>query len=1726
MPQLLIPGQPAAPERIDFENALLSAAPIQSITTDARRSGDAPQEIHEEGDIVLLEFEGGIHQWVAREELTTVLEVKERRGEVPVLALHRRGDRGRRGVGKWLLKKLLVFKIDPVGIAAEKFAKMVDSMMCKRPGLLQGRPAEGGLSKPQPNLPSDKPLLLFIHGTASNTVAGFGGLVEAEQLSAWQALTQQYSTAPLFFNHPTLSKSPLENAIDLIKELPHGAKLHLVTHSRGGLVGDALCLGEIASGAIHDEVLSEVPHLKKLLRELDRKKIRVHKFVRVACPARGTILASERLDDYLNILTNLAGKTFGLNNPYTAALRSFLLAVIARRKDPGRVPGIEAMIPGSPIIRFLNTLSQNFDSSLTVLAGDVEGAGFAGRLKVFMTDAFYLTDHDLVVDTKSMYGGLKRQSAQFYFRSGSDVDHFNYFRRKDFVDALRSGLGDDSAGHISFRQLSDQRRGIFPRDLSKPTGKRPAIFVLPGLMGSHLHKNDSHIWLNYFRLAAGGFRGLTGPNITAPKVIHGYYGKLAESFDGDYDVYLWPYDWRLSLRKNAELLARDVRAALNRSSAGRHPIRFIAHSMGGLVVRTMLAQDRDVWDEAAERPGSRILFLGTPNEGSLQILRVLNGDEGIVQGLHLADLFGSRRAYTDQLAEFPGMCQLLPPPHAHNEDFSTLKVWKRYQRLDANLSAPSRKVLSEARKTWALLADPKSWDLENMYYVAGWARLTPKRIDSEETTRLRILVSGRGDGRVLWEGGVLPKKEHNYYTIVSHGKLPEFKDAFAGYRQILEEGETRHPLLSQQPFGVRGEDDKESEWEEVSPPLSILPDESDLLALAMGDQPDAVPRSETESQSLRVHVVHGDLFYARHTVMLGHYEGDHIVGSEEALNRRVGHALEKRHDKDAYPGPVGSSLVYFGSEPNRGALIVGLGQVGSLSVGSLAATVERGVKEYAFRYAEQGETGTSLSLSTIVIGSGESGLPRADALAALVEGVLSANRALAGDKSKDILPVCELEIIELYQDAAIEAAHHLRSLARQPRFRGVLEAAPRLSTSQGDQERAFHRPDEEWWRRLQILDQGGYLRYNTFLQRARAESYDLKVLRSSVEGFVRTVETDYNYRPEVSSTLFELMVPNEVKIFASDRHNLMLLLDSHTATLPWEMLRDRREKEGEPLCVRAGMIRQLSTGEFRAKVDYPNSHEVLVIGDPPTHLAALPGARAEAGWVTEALERNSFRVTSLIARPVPETLPALMNQDYKVLHFSGHGEYEPDSDEPLGMVIGEHYHLTPAMVNQLRSVPEFVFLNCCYLGSLKPSHHRGRLAANLAEQFIRMGVRAVIAAGWAVDDSAANYFAQEFYSSLLSGESFGEAVLHARKATYDTYPGDTTWGAFQAYGDPTYRLKARGDASARTQAKRHYVSPQEPILDCRNLAQGTTSATSEQFEKRRAKFEAIEDSIPEEWLKDSALLSALGYAAAQLTGPLHGFVGHDPFHAKALKYLDAALKSSKVSLSLEVANLLEGIRLREAFFSGAPNAAGVIKAAIERRELIAKLKQVESLGAEPEPNAKAESRIGGGYFQLAQLTQNADDLLKMLKHYQRANDIQKKTTKEIDPYYLHYALSARLVLKLKGEPMEERFTTGEFTKALEKCRAVGTERYKTQTHLFDALVMPRGELLLALHDNTLEDKKDSITEGFEKAYQAGGTPYEFRSVLEFIYFFEKLLGDRAVVEVLREIRVKLQEIKR
>ena len=202
-------------------------------------------------DAVLeLEFANGTRILVAAEDAGRYFGAPARRGgdqngaitvgPIPRFSGARPpGGISRDGLGAWILKGLRVFRQGPAGVTALIAAgTFQDAQLDHHNGLYRCATNTLKLGKVD-TLPSfGDPALVFIHGTASSTEGSFGGLWRNNGYRS--RLAAAYNQRLYAFEHRSLTESPVANALALVKTLPSGARLHLVTHSRGGMVGELL----------------------------------------------------------------------------------------------------------------------------------------------------------------------------------------------------------------------------------------------------------------------------------------------------------------------------------------------------------------------------------------------------------------------------------------------------------------------------------------------------------------------------------------------------------------------------------------------------------------------------------------------------------------------------------------------------------------------------------------------------------------------------------------------------------------------------------------------------------------------------------------------------------------------------------------------------------------------------------------------------------------------------------------------------------------------------------------------------------------------------------------------------------------------------------------------------------------------------------------------------------------------------------------------------------------------------------------------------------------------------------------------------------------------------------------------------------------------------------------------------------------------------------------------
>lgn len=169
-----------------------------------------------------------------------------------------------------------------------------------------------------------------------------------------------------------------------------------------------------------------------------------------------------------------------------------------------------------------------------------------------------------------------------------------------------------------------------------------------------------------------------------------------------------------------------------------------------------------------------------------------------------------------------------------------------------------------------------------------------------------------------------------------------------------------------------------------------------------------------------------------------------------------------------------------------------------------------------------------------------------------------------------------------------------------------------------------------------------------------------------------------------------------------------------------------------------------------------------------------------------------------------------------------------------------------------------------------------RLAYSLARELIEMGVRAVVAAGWAVQDQAASHFAEAFYKYLIAERlPFGDAVFAARREVWLEFPGCNTWGAYQAWGDPSLLIDPQAPAGFLSNAESRWrpVAHEELLerleRERTNATRSGQALTRLETDAARRRIKALLAAAPAPWQAMPVIQHALARLFADIGR--HGF---------------------------------------------------------------------------------------------------------------------------------------------------------------------------------------------------------------------------------------------------------------
>ena len=119
--------------------------------------------------------------------------------------------------------------------------------------------------------------------------------------------------------------------------------------------------------------------------------------------------------------------------------------------------------------------------------------------------------------------------------------------------------------------------------------------------------------------------------------------------------------------------------------------------------------------------------------------------------------------------------------------------------------------------------------------------------------------------------------------------------------------------------------------------------------------------SEAGETPIRVSISNGDLKYSSYPLLAGHFMNDGILYAEKAIDYNMKGVLTERYQLGLYPGEIGSSEVIITHQKDfNGAIIVGLGDPGSLTAFQLTQSVEQGVAKYLLNLNNNAHHGIQL----------------------------------------------------------------------------------------------------------------------------------------------------------------------------------------------------------------------------------------------------------------------------------------------------------------------------------------------------------------------------------------------------------------------------------------------------------------------------------------------------------------------------------------------------------------------------------------------------------------------------------------------------------------------------------------------------------------------------------------------------------------------------------------------
>jgi pimeloyl-ACP methyl ester carboxylesterase len=337
--------------------------------------------------------------------------------------------------------------------------------------------------------------------------------------------------------------------------------------------------------------------------------------------------------------------------------------------------------------------------------------------------------------------------------------------------------------------LSRAENGSLRAQQLPPAPERPLVFV-PGLLGSMLCRpgpqgEQTVVWgtvdaMGQFPTLAvdpakndvepcGLIREVSFLGVVTQAVYGPFIDRLEQAgyLEGE-TLFIFDYDWRLSVFENAKRLADFVSATI----PGIGAVDIVGHSMGGLIARTYAI------NEGGAPRIARLISAGSPWRGSVQVFELLKGGWGLAN-----PFLGGLDAFRRTVISFPSTFELLPhydgccgdEQGAAGFDANSIDAWTALNWAGIDRDGLPDFVDLQARQARlrTIVATPLPANIEEAL-VIGVDQRTPQQYElqpGDGEAQLTVRTSWEGDGTVMRDSALLAARATYPTSFATHDAI-------------------------------------------------------------------------------------------------------------------------------------------------------------------------------------------------------------------------------------------------------------------------------------------------------------------------------------------------------------------------------------------------------------------------------------------------------------------------------------------------------------------------------------------------------------------------------------------------------------------------------------------------------------------------------------------------------------------------------------------------------------------------------------------------------------------------------------------------------------------------------------------------------------------------------------------------------------------------------------------